>query len=79
MGIPFEKLAPSEQAKTNIYSPDGSPRWFTLNFQSDFKIYKQLHLNFSVQNILDRFYIPYSSGIAAPGRNFILGIRLYPF
>lgn len=78
MGLSFENLAPSEQAKTSIYSPDGSLGWFTLNFVTDIKLYKQIHLNFAVQNILDRFYIPYSSGIAAPGRNLIVGIRLYP-
>ncbi len=78
IGIPFDKLAPNEQAKTSIYSLDGSPSWYTINLNADFKIYKQIHLNFGIQNILDRFYIPYSSGIAAPGRNFIIEIRFYP-
>ncbi len=78
MGISFKNLAPSEKAKTNLYSPEGATKWFTINCIADIKIYKQIHLNLAIQNILDRFYIPYSSGIAAPGRNFIIGIRLYP-
>ena len=62
-----------------MYTPDGAEKWFTLNFRTDIKLYKNLHMNFAVENILDRFYIPYSSGIPAPGRNFMLGLRLYPF
>jgi len=77
--ISFDNLAPSEQSKTNIYTPDGAESWYTLNFNSDIKIYKGIHLNFAVENILDRFYTPYSSGIPAPGRNFILSIRINSF
>ena len=77
--IAFDDLAPSEKSKVNIYTPDGAEKWFTLNFNSDVKLYNNLHLNFAIENILDRFYIPYSSGIPAPGRNFMVGLRLYPF
>ncbi|MFH1321049.1 MAG: TonB-dependent receptor [Bacteroidota bacterium] len=34
-----------------------------------------LHLQFSIENILDHHYKPFSSGISAPGRNFIVAIR----
>jgi len=77
--IAFDDLAPSEQSKTYMYTADGAEKWFTLNFKTDIKLYKNLHLNLAVENILDRFYIPYSSGIPAPGRNFMIGLHLYPF
>jgi len=77
--IAFDNLAPSEQAKTNIYSPDGAEAWFTLNFNSEIKVYKGIHLSFAIENILDRFYIPYSSGIPAPGRNFIFSLKIDSF
>ena len=77
--ISFDKLAPTEQSKTYMYTPDGAEKWFTINFKTEVKLYKNLNLNFAVENILDRFYIPYSSGIAAPGRNFMIGLHLYPF
>ena len=77
--IAFDDLAPSEQSKNYMYTPDGAEKWFTLNFKTDIKLYKNLHMNFAVENILDRFYIPYSSGIPAAGRNFMIGLHLYPF
>ena len=76
--IAFDQLAPTEQEKTNLYTPDGAEAWYTLNFISDIKLYQRIHLNFGVTNILDRFYMPYSSGIPAPGRSFMIGIRLMP-
>lgn len=77
--ISFNNLAPSEQAKVNIYTPDGAEAWYTLNFIADFKVYKRIHINFAVDNILDRFYIPYSSGIPAAGRNIMIGLRIFPY
>ena len=78
-GIAFADLAPSEQAKSYMYTPDGSEKWYTLNFRTEIKIYKGLHMNLAVENIFDRFYQPYASGVPAPGRNFMVGLRLYPF
>ncbi len=78
-GIAFDDLAPSEQAKTYMYTPDGSQEWFTLNFRTEIKLYKNLSMNLAVENILDRFYQPYASGVPAAGRNFTVGLRLYPF
>ncbi len=77
--ISFKNLAPAEQNKTNLYSPAGSPSWYTINWIADIKVYSNIHINLAVQNILDRFYIPYSSGIPAPGRNYLIGLRFYPF
>jgi hemoglobin/transferrin/lactoferrin receptor protein len=34
-------------------------------------------LTAGVENILDIRYRPYSSGIVAPGRNFIVGIKMF--
>jgi hemoglobin/transferrin/lactoferrin receptor protein len=53
-----------------------SPAWFTLNFKSSFNISNRLELTAGIENILDLRYRPYSSGIAAPGRNFIFSARV---
>jgi len=74
-GISFNDLAPSEQDKTHIYTPDGAEAWYTLNFKSSLKI-SLLTFDFGVENILDRFYIPYSSGIPAAGRNFYISLHI---
>jgi hemoglobin/transferrin/lactoferrin receptor protein len=37
---------------------------------------KWVVVNAGIENILDNRYRPYSSGIVAPGRNFIISLRL---
>ncbi|MCB0287835.1 MAG: TonB-dependent receptor, partial [Calditrichaeota bacterium] len=48
-----------------------SPGWFTLNLKSVIQLNDALKLSAGVENILDKRYRPYSSGIVAAGRNFI--------
>lgn len=50
--------------------------WYTLNFKAAY--YPNVHVGVTVglENIEDRMYRPYSSGINAPGRNFIASIRV---
>ena len=79
--IPFERLAPSERDKAYMYASDAdgnpwSPGWFTLNCKASFNIMNRVDLTAGVENILDLRYRPYSSGIAAPGRNFIFSARV---
>lgn len=76
--ILFDDLALSEQSKAYIYETDSngnpySPSWYTLNFRSKYKISNALDCKFSIENISDQRYRTYSSGIAAPGMNLILG------
>lgn len=51
---------------------DGTPSWYTLNFYYTRQIKEQTTLRFACENILDQHYRVFSSGISAPGRNFIL-------
>jgi hemoglobin/transferrin/lactoferrin receptor protein len=79
--IPNDRMAPSEKDKPYLYAEDEngnpwSPGWFTLSFKSSFNISNRLELTAGVENILDLRYRPYSSGIAAPGRNFIISARI---
>jgi hemoglobin/transferrin/lactoferrin receptor protein len=80
-GFTFEQLAPSEQAKLPIYPRDAngdphSPSWYTLNLKGSYQINKLLQVSGGVENFTDQRYRPYSSGISAPGRNFILALRV---
>ncbi|HKK60343.1 MAG TPA: hypothetical protein VJ937_12760, partial [Salinivirga sp.] len=73
-------LAPSETDKLHMYAlnADGeaySPAWHTLNFRIMYKLNQRIELSGAVENITDRQYRPYSSGIVAPGRNFIISAR----
>jgi hemoglobin/transferrin/lactoferrin receptor protein len=56
-------------------SVDGMPSWFTLNFRSQLNLHTKLHLLLGVENILDTNYRVFASGISAPGRNFIIGLK----
>ncbi len=55
---------------------DGMPWWMTLNFRSSYSLKKHITFQFAVENILDRNYRYFASGFSAPGRNFILAVRL---
>ena len=78
--IPNERLAPEEQGKEFMYAIDDngnpfSPAWFTLNFKAQYQMNNGTSLMMGLENILNERYRPYSSGIVAPGRNFIVSLR----
>ena len=78
--ISFENLTSTEKEKPHMYAQDDnghpySPGWYTLNFKGYYQINPSFQLNFGIENILDYRYRPYSSGIVAPGRNFIIALR----
>ena len=78
--IPTNKLALTEQEKTYIYALDKngepySPAWLTLNFKSSLNLNENLKLSIGLENILNKRYRTYSSGIVSPGRNLIISFR----
>ena len=79
--ISYENLNPSEQNKPHIYATDSNgnpycPAWWTLNFKTQYKFSNKIHINTGIENILNIRYRPYSSGIVAPGRNFIFSLKI---
>ncbi|MDH3710474.1 MAG: TonB-dependent receptor [Cyclobacteriaceae bacterium] len=71
----FDDLAPGEQQKTHLYTEDGTLAWQTLNFEGSYHFSKGFTLTAGVENIFDQHYRPYSSGISAAGRNFIVALK----
>lgn len=76
----YEQLPLSEQQKDYLYAKDDdgnpySPAWYTLNFKVLYKLSDDLVLSGGIENITDQRYRTYSSGLAAPGRNFILSMN----
>ncbi len=74
-------LAVEEQGKPHLYAIDEngnphSPGWYTLNFKASYHVTDYLQLVAGVENILDRRYRPYSSGIVAAGRNILGTVRI---
>lgn len=78
--IKNEDLAPSEQAKTDIYAKDTngkpySPSWYTFNVKTSYQATSHLLFTAGWENITNQRYRPYSSGIVAAGSNFIVSLR----
>lgn len=76
----FDDLPPEEQAKTELYAIDEngnpwSPGWFTVNFKVMHQFTENFSVSAGVENITDQRYKTYSSGLVAPGRNFILSLK----
>jgi hemoglobin/transferrin/lactoferrin receptor protein len=77
--VAFAELAPSEIDKPYLYARDAqgnpyAPGWYTLNFKAMYKVTNYLTIRAGVENITDQRYRPYSSGISAAGRNFIISL-----
>ena len=53
-------------------TPEGSLAWHTYNLYMSYPYFKWLNLSIGVENIMNIHYRPFSSGVSAPGRNFII-------
>jgi hemoglobin/transferrin/lactoferrin receptor protein len=78
----FEDLAQEEKSKDEIYAKDKngnnySPSWYTLNLKSRYDLSDTFTLTAGLENLTDRRYRLYSSGISAAGRNFILSVSAH--
>ncbi len=67
----------SEQAKPAIYAKDENglpyaPSWTTVNMRMSYEISPAFHITCSLENMTNQRYRPYSSGLTAAGRNFII-------
>lgn len=79
-GVDFEDLAEEEKGKPELYAIDEngnpySPSWLTLNFKANYQLNENFSISGGIENLTDQGYRTYSSGISAPGRNFILSLR----
>lgn len=75
-----EDMAFSERAKEHIYAVDDqgnvySPSWYAFNLHASYVYNKNVVLRMGIDNLMDAQYRPYSSGIAAVGRSFFVGLK----
>ncbi len=73
-------LPEEEKGKAYLYATDKngdpySPAWYTLNFKAMYQITDAFTVSGGMENLTDQRYRPYSSGLVAPGRNFILALK----
>ncbi len=79
--LDYEQLAPSEKDKPHLYALDAngnpwSPSWWTANIQTNYSVSDAITLSGGIKNMLNKRYRTYSSGIVAPGMNFIFSLQL---
>jgi len=80
--LDYEQLAADEQNKPHLYATDEngnpwSPGWWTLNLKGNYQLSKSISFAGGIENILDKRYRAYSSGIVAPGRNFYVSLDVH--
>ncbi|MCO6495722.1 MAG: TonB-dependent receptor [Bacteroidetes bacterium] len=71
----------SELSKPYLYAKDKngtiySPEWATLNFIAMYGLQDNITFTAGMENILDKRYRVYRSGIAAAGRNFVFSVKV---
>lgn len=76
----FEDLPQEEQSKDEIYAKDANgnnyaPSWYTLNFKAMYQFSNAFSISTGLENLTDQRYRPFSSGISAPGINFLISLK----
>ncbi|MBK7429065.1 MAG: TonB-dependent receptor [Saprospiraceae bacterium] len=76
----FEDLPQEEKSKDEIYAKDANgnnyaPSWYTLNFKAMYQLSDTFSISTGLENLTDQRYRPFSSGISAPGINFMISLK----
>jgi hemoglobin/transferrin/lactoferrin receptor protein len=66
---------PNGEDNQQYATADGMPSWFTLNIRGQMNVWKNVSAQIQIENMLDRNYRYFASGISAPGRNFVISIK----
>ena len=78
--VAFKNMPETEITKPYMYAIDQngnpySPSWFTLNLKTSYRLTENLLFSSGIENLADKRYRPYSSGIVSPGRNFVVSLK----
>lgn len=78
--VSFDNMPLDELSKPYLYASDQdgnpySPAWYTLNCKVMYQLTENFSMSSGLENITNIRYRPYSSGLVAPGRNFIISLR----
>ncbi|WP_299675168.1 TonB-dependent receptor [uncultured Dokdonia sp.] len=78
--LDFQDLSPEVSDSPELFAVDAdgnpfSPKWYTLNLSSQFRLNDHWHFTGNLENITDQRYRTYASGISAAGRNLILSAK----
>ncbi len=71
----LKDYSPSGEDNLQYATPDGMPSWWTLNLRAAYQLNRFVQFQGGLENLLDKHYRYFSSGISAPGRNFTFTVR----
>lgn len=79
-GLDYNELAFSERDKPHLYAKDENGQsfyesWFIINLRTSYAYNDNLSFFIGLDNLFERRYIAYSSGIVSPGRSINGSIR----
>jgi len=72
----LKDFSPLGEDNESEATPYGYPSWYTLNIKTNYKFSEVIDAQFAVENIFNVLYKTFASGVASPGRNFILTLKL---
>ncbi len=73
--LPLTELEKDYMYALNKYGVPYAPFWYTVNLRSNFKLSDKTRLILNLENLTDRRYRTYSSGVSAPGINLISSLQ----
>ena len=71
----LKDYSPSGEDNIEYATVIGMPKWVTFNFRSQYNFNKNILARLAIENIFDKQYRTFGSGISAPGRNVILSVQ----
>lgn len=66
---------PAGEDNLQYATPTGMPGWYTINLRAGVTLAKYVQLQAGIENILDKNYRHFASGMSAPGRNLVVAVR----
>jgi len=73
----IDRYAPGTTDNLAEATESGTPAWQTLNLRTSTRLSKTVILQVAVENITDRHFKTFASGLSAPGRNFIFSLKTF--
>ena len=71
---PLEEFGGSAD-NPELATADGALAWSTINTYVQYDLTESWNISLALENILDKHYRPFASGVSAPGRNLIFSIQ----
>jgi hemoglobin/transferrin/lactoferrin receptor protein len=66
--------SPSGEDNPQYATPDGMPSWWAWNVRGSYQVNQRWRVQGAVENLLDRRYRVFASGINGAGRNLVIGV-----